>query len=82
VPDDLSTEAISPQAPITSGGFQGYGWRISEERGETLLRHGGGVLGFRSSLIWNTLTGRASVVLVNTESDGVEELNLMLLDEA
>lgn len=54
LPDDLAAAAVSPQVAIPGGGWQGYGWRVSNEAGETLLRHGGGVLGFRASLMWNT----------------------------
>lgn len=79
LPADLAAVAISAQAPIPSGGWQGYGWRISKDTGDAVVRHGGGILGFRGSLMWNTDTGRASVVLVNSESDGVEDLGRLLL---
>ncbi len=52
---------------------------ISTAGGLPVAGHGGGVLGFRASLLWDMMGERASVVLVNSENDQTEALNRNLL---
>ena len=75
LPAPLAAEATSPLVDLGDGRWRGYGWGIIEMNGQRVVGHGGGVLGFRSSLLWNLTTGRASVLLANSENDWTEQFN-------
>ena len=75
----LAAAAVSPQVELGPGRFQGYGWRITDTDGTFVAGHGGGVLGFRSSVLCSLDTGDASVVLANSENDATEQLSRALL---
>ena len=79
IPEDLAVDATSPQVELGGDRWQGYGWMISTTGGLSVAGHGGGVLGFRASLLWDMTRERASVVLVNSENDQTEALNRNLL---
>ena len=79
IPEGLAVDATSHQVELGGDRWQGYGWRISRADGLTVAGHGGGVLGFRASLLWDMAGERASVVLVNSENDQTETLNRNLL---
>lgn len=51
------------QAP--DGGWYGYGIRIREEDGRTLLSHSGGMVGYSSMLLADATVGIGAVVFVN-----------------
>ncbi len=79
IPEGLAVEATSPQVELGDDRWQGYGWRISTAGRLPVAGHGGGVLGFRASLLWEMTGERASVLLVNSENDQTEALNRGLL---
>ena len=79
LPRELAVAAVSPQLDLGEGRYQGYGWRMIDSDGQRVAGHGGGVLGFRSSLLWNLDSGNASAVLANSENDATERLNRSLL---
>jgi CubicO group peptidase (beta-lactamase class C family) len=79
IPEDLAVKATSPQVELGGERWQGYGWMITTAGGLPVVGHGGGVLGFRASLLWDMTGERASVVLVNSENDQTEALNRSLL---
>ncbi len=79
LPAELATEATSSLVEVGDGRWQGYGWAIIVMSGEPVVGHGGGVIGFRSSLLWNLTSGKAAVMLVNSENNWTEQFNRLLL---
>ena len=79
LPTELAHAAVSPQVALGDGRFQGDGWTITNSDGQLIEGHGGGVLGFRSSLLWNLRSDDAPAVLANSENEATERLNRALL---
>lgn len=73
--EDLAAEATSSAVEVGHGRWRGYAWAIITMNGQPVVGHSGGVLGLRSSLLWNLTTGRASAMLVNSEHDWTEQFN-------
>jgi CubicO group peptidase (beta-lactamase class C family) len=82
LPAGLWQQALPPHAELSAGAAQGYGWFLVEDGNRRLAGHGGGTLGFSSSLWWDRDAGRASIVLVNREHGPAEPPGLDLLTRA
>jgi len=78
LPAGLAEEALSPQAERDGGGHQGFGWLLARSDAGPIVGHGGGVLGFSSSLLWMPESGLCSILMTNRVG-AAEAANLKLL---
>jgi len=69
-----------PQAETGRGGHVGLSWFLGEHRGEKMVEHGGGDIGFRSHLAMLPDKGAAAVVLCNLIPAPVDKIAYGLLD--
>ena len=59
---------------MLSGAHYGMGWRIYQMGDEQLVYHGGWVSGFRADLAFSPVHNIGIVVMLNAESNGINEL--------
>lgn len=62
----------TPHATLRENYYMGPGWFIMTEHGDTLVYHGGGTGGFRTFAGYSLVSGRAIVVLANSNDDPVD----------
>jgi CubicO group peptidase (beta-lactamase class C family) len=60
---------VQKAIPAGGGAYYGYGLRVLEEDGHTLIRHRGGMLGYRAELRGDLTAGLGVVVLTNGPGD-------------
>lgn len=73
--------AQEPRARMCNDSAVGYGWLILTAKGDEIVWHNGGTGGFRSFAGFSRKTGKAVIVLSNSEHD-VDDLALHLLNPA
>ena len=66
LPEELAQASLRAQA-TRPGGTQGFGWLLpaSDDSRWPVVGHSGGVMGYRSSLLWAPDSGAAAVVITN-----------------
>ena len=79
LPEELAEESLRPQADRPAG-TQGFGWLLpaAAESRQRVVGHAGGVMGYRSSLLWMPDSGECTVVITN-RTTGAEPANAALL---
>ena len=59
----------------------GFGWRITEEKGERVVFHTGTTSGFKNALLWVPSKKLAVIVLTNRRQGDPLTLSYMVLDQ-
>jgi CubicO group peptidase (beta-lactamase class C family) len=59
----------------------GFGWRISEDRGEKVVYHTGTTSGFKNALVWVPSKKLAAIVLTNRRQGEPLKLAMFVLDQ-
>jgi len=76
------TEACSPMVQTDNPAVRyGFGWRITEEKGERVVFHTGTTSGFKNSLLWVPSKKLAVIVLTNRRQGDPLTLSYMVLDQ-
>ncbi len=75
-------EACSPMVQTDNPAVRyGFGWRITEEKGERVVFHTGTTSGFKNSLLWVPSKKLAVIVLTNRRQGDPLALSYMVLDQ-
>jgi CubicO group peptidase (beta-lactamase class C family) len=75
-------EACSPMVQTDNPAVRyGFGWRITEEKGERVVFHTGTTSGFKNALLWVPSKKLAVIVLTNRRQGDPLTLSYMVLDQ-
>ena len=80
ISSDLQAEMVKPWFTISGNEFSGLGWFIKNYKGNKLILHEGGDIGFESYIAILPEQNAAVIVLCNMVPSHIEKLTLSIID--